>query len=135
MTLSFMRRFKPGLYLSLVFAITAPLVPAQSSLQLDGRVTDPDKSGVAGAAGTLIARDKRARATVTTAGDGSVHFERVAAGDYLIEVRASGFAKSAKAVSIKSVNERLDIALDVAALTDGVVVSASGTGQSLTGGS
>jgi vitamin B12 transporter len=136
MTLSYLRHFTPALYLSLVFAITAPLVSAQSSLQLDGRVTDPDKSGVAGAAVTLIARDNRSRATVTTAGDGSFRFERVAAGDYLIEVRASGFAKSAKAVSIKSnegksVNERLDIALDVAALNDGVVVTASGTAQSV----
>ncbi len=131
MTLTCMRRFTSALYLSLVFAITAPLVPAQSSLQLDGRVTDPDKSGVAGATVTLIARDNRSRATVTTAGDGSFRFERVAAGDYLIEVRASGFAKSVKAVSIKSVNERLDIALDVAALNDGVVVTASGTAQSV----
>src|SRR6266508_2233430 len=131
MTLTCMRRFTSALYLSLVFAITAPLVPAQSSLQRDGRVTDPDKSGVAGATVTLIARDNRSRATVTTAGDGSFRFERVAAGDYLIEVRASGFAKSVKAVSIKSVNERLDIALDVAALNDGVVVTASGTAQSV----
>src|SRR6266511_2707088 len=123
MTLTCMRRFTSALYLSLVFAITAPLVPAQSSLQLDGRVTDPDKSGVAGATVTLIARDNRSRATVTTAGDGSFRFERVAAGDYLIEVRASGF--------VKSVNERLDIALDVAALNDGVVVTASGTAQSV----
>jgi vitamin B12 transporter len=131
MTLSCVRRLTSALYLSLVFAITAPLVPAQSSLQLDGRVTDPDKSGVAGAAVTLIARDNRSRATVTTAGDGGFRFERVAAGDYLIEVRASGFAKSVKAVSIKSVNERLDIALDVASLNDGVVVTASGTAQSV----
>jgi iron complex outermembrane receptor protein len=126
-----MRRFTSALYLSLVFAVTAPLVPAQSALQLDGRVTDPDKSGVAGAAVTLIARDNRSRATVTTAGDGSFRFDRIAAGDYLIEVRASGFAKSVKAVSIKSINERLDIALDVAALNDGVVVTASGTAQSV----
>src|SRR5262245_6950510 len=156
MTLSCMRRLMSALYLSLVFAITTPLVPAQSSLQLDGRVTDPDKSGVAGAAVTLIARDNRWRATVTTTGDGNFRFDRVAAGDYLIEVRASGFAKSVKAVSIKSnegnsnegksnegksnagkanegksVNERLDIALDVAALNDGVVVTASGTAQSV----
>src|SRR5262245_40837398 len=107
MTLAYVRRFMSARALSLVFALTAPLVPAQSSLQLDGRVTDPDKAGVSGAAVTLIARDNRSRATVTTAGDGNFRFDRVAAGDYLIEVRASGFAKSVKAVSIKSVNERL----------------------------
>src|SRR5262249_41454438 len=127
MTLSSARRFTPALYLYLVCALTAPFVPAQSSLQLDGRVTDPNKAGVSGATVTLIARDNRSRATVTTVGDGGFHFDRVAAGDYLIEVRAPGFARTVKAASIKSVNEgksvkeRLDIALDVAALNDGVV--------------
>ncbi|HEX2490131.1 MAG TPA: TonB-dependent receptor plug domain-containing protein, partial [Blastocatellia bacterium] len=131
MTLASARRLTSALYLSLVFAFTAPLVPAQSSLQLDGRVTDPDKAGVTGAAVTLIARDNGSRATVTAAGDGIFRFDRVATGDYLIEVRAPGFAKTVKAVSIKSVNERIDIALDVAALNDGVVVTASGTAQSV----
>jgi len=131
MTLASSRRLTSALYLSLVFAITAPLVPAQSSLQLDGRVTDPDKAGVAGAAVTLIARDNGSRATVTAAGDGGFRFDRVATGDYLIEVRAPGFAKTVKAVSIKSTNERLEVTLDVAALNDGVVVTSSGTAQSV----
>ncbi|HEV2669080.1 MAG TPA: carboxypeptidase-like regulatory domain-containing protein, partial [Blastocatellia bacterium] len=121
MTPSSARRFTPALYLYLVCALTAPFVPAQSSLQLDGRVTDQDKAGVSGAAVTLIARDNRSRATVTTAGDGNFRFDRVAAGDYLVEVRAPGFAKTVRPVSIKSVNERLEVALDVAALNDGVV--------------
>jgi vitamin B12 transporter len=131
MTLSSARRFTSALYFSLVFAFSAQFVPAQSSLQLDGRVTDPDKAGVAGATVTLVARDNRSRATVTTTGDGNFSFDRVAAGDYLIEVRASGFAGAVKAVTVKSVNERLDIALDVAALNDGVVVTSSGTAQSV----
>jgi iron complex outermembrane receptor protein len=131
MTLASARRLTSALYLSVVFVLSAPFVTAQSQLQLDGRVTDPGKAGVAGAAVTLIARDNRSRATVTTAGDGNFRFDHVAAGDYLIEVRAPGFAKTVKAVSIKSANERLDVALDVAALNDGVVVTASGTAQSV----
>ena len=131
MTLASARRLTSALYLSLVCAFTAPLVPAQSSLQLDGRVTDPDKAGVTGAAVTLIARDNGSRATVTTAGDGIFRFDRVTTGDYLIEVRSPGFSKTVKAVSIKSTNERLEITLDVAALNDGVVVTASGTAQSV----
>jgi iron complex outermembrane receptor protein len=131
MTVSFARRFIPALYFSLIFILTAPIVTAQSSLQFEGRVTDPDKAGVAGATVTLIARDNRSRATVTTAEGGNFRFDRIAAGDYLIEVRATGFARTARTVSIKSVNERLDIALNVAALNDGVVVTASGTAQSV----
>src|SRR5215475_13107556 len=131
MTPSSARRFTPALYLYLICALTAPFVPAQSSLQLDGRVTDPDKAGVFGAVVTLITRDNLSRATVTTTGDGNFRFDRVAAGDYLLEVRAPGFARTVKPVSIKSVNERLEVALDVAALNDGVVVTSSGTAQSV----
>jgi vitamin B12 transporter len=131
MTLASARRSTSALYFSLIIVLTAPLVPAQSSLQLDGRVTDSNKAGVASATVTLIARDNRSRATVTTAGDGSFRFDRVAAGDYLIEVRAQGFAGAVKPVSVKSVNERLDLSLDVASLNDGVVVTASGTAQSV----
>jgi iron complex outermembrane receptor protein len=131
MTLTSARRFTSAFYFSLIFFLSAPFVPAQSSLQLDGRVTDSDKAGVGGATVTLIARDNRSRATVTTAGDGSFRFDRVAAGDYLIEVRAQGFAGTVKPVSVQSGAERLDVSLDVAALNDGVVVTASGTAQSV----
>jgi vitamin B12 transporter len=131
MTFSSARRYIPALYLSLIFILTAPLVSAQSSLQLDGRVTDPDKAGIAGAVVGLIARDNRSRSAVTTKDGGDFRFERIAAGDYLIEVRAMGFARTVKAISIKQVNERLDIILDVASLNDGVVVTASGTAQSV----
>lgn len=134
MTLASARRITSALYLSLVFVFTAPFVPAQSSHQLDGWITDPEKAGVAGATVILIARDNRSRATVTTESDGIFRFDRVSAGDYLIEIRAAGFAKTVRAVSIKPgkpVNERLDIALEVAALNDGVVVTASGTAQSV----
>ena len=135
MTLSYSRRFIPALCFSLICILGAPLVPAQSSLQpalrLNGRVTDPDKAGIAGAVVTLIARDNRSRATTTTAEGGDFRFDYVATGDYLIEVQAPGFARAVKTVSIKSVNERLDIALDVAALSEGVVVTASGTAQSV----
>jgi vitamin B12 transporter len=135
MTFSSSRRFISALCFSLICIFSAPPVPAQSSLQpaiqFDGRVTDPDKAGIAGAVVTLIARDNRSRATVTTTDGGDFRFERIAAGDYLIEVRAAGFAGTVKAVSVKSANERLDIALDVAALNEGVVVTASGTAQSI----
>jgi iron complex outermembrane receptor protein len=134
MTLASARRFISALCFSLICILSATLVQAQSPLQLEGRVTDPDKAGVAGATVTLIARDNRSRATVTTAEGGNFQFDRVAAGAYLIEVRAPGFARTARTVSINSrnsVNEKLDIVLTVDALNDGVVVTASGTAQSV----
>src|SRR5262245_24349200 len=129
MTFSSARRFVSALFLILICVLVAPFVQAQSSLQLDGRFTDPNKASVAGAVVTLIARYNQTGATVTTMDGGAFRFERVAAGDYLIEVRAAGFARTVKAVSIKKAGERLDITLEVAALNDGVVVTASGTAQ------
>src|SRR5262249_59221666 len=130
MRLAFMRRVPSALYFSLLLTLYAPFVPAQSSTQLSGRVTDPNNAGISGAAVTLIARDNRLRTTAMTAGDGSYRFERVAAGDYLLEASAAGFAKTVKAVSIKPDGERLDIALDVAAINADGIVTAAGTAQS-----
>ncbi|MGH9766497.1 MAG: TonB-dependent receptor, partial [Blastocatellia bacterium] len=136
MTLAFARRVLPALYFFLLFTLCAPFIPAQSPPQLSGRVTDPNNAGVSGAAVTLIARDNRLRTTAVTSGDGSYRFERVAAGDYLLEARAAGFAQTVKAVSVKPNGERpggerLDIALDVAAINDKVIVTAAGTAQSV----
>lgn len=126
-----MRRSPSALYFILLFTLYAPFVPAQSPMQLSGRVTDPNNASVSGAVLTLIARDNRLRTTVMTASDGSYRFEHVAAGDYLLEARAAGFAKTVRAVSIKPNGERLDIALDVAAINDNVIVTAAGTAQSV----
>ena len=131
MTPAYARRVPPALSFFLLFTLCAPFVPAQSSTQLSGRVTDPNNAGVSGAAVTLIARDNRLRTTAVTAGDGSYRFERIGAGEYLLEARAPGFAKTVKAVSVKSGGESLDIALDVDAINDDVIVTASGTAQSV----
>lgn len=131
MRLTFARRIPSALHFFLLFVLHAPFVPAQSSIQISGRVTDPNNAGVYGAAVTLIARDNRLRTTAMTAGDGSYRFERVAAGDYLLEVRATGFAKTVRAISVKPDGERFDISLDVAAINDNVIVTASGTAQSV----
>src|SRR5262245_51162693 len=131
MTLALTRRLPSALCFFLLITLYAPFVPAQSSTQLNGGCTDPNNAGVSGAALTLIARDNRRRTTVMTAGDGSYRFERVATGDYLLEARAAGFAKTVKAVTIKPDGERLDITLDVAAINDNVIVTAAGTAQSV----
>ena len=52
-------------------------------------------------------------------------------GIEIVEMRPGYGKLTVKAVSIKSTNERLEITLDVAALNDGVVVTSSGTAQSV----
>jgi iron complex outermembrane receptor protein len=131
MTLASVRRVASALCLFSLFTFTAPFVSAQASIQFSGRVTDPNNAGVSGAMVTLVARDNRFRTTVVTGSDGTYRFERVAPGDYLLEVRATGFAKTVKAISSKDSNEKFDIALDVDAINDEVIVTAAGTAQSV----
>ncbi len=120
----------PG-FICLLLLFNAITACAQSGNGLSGRVTDPNNAAVPGATVTLIARDNRFRTTAVASSTGAYSFERVAAGDYLLEVRASGFAKTAKAVSIKEPNQKLDLALDVGAVNDEVIVTAAGTAQSV----
>jgi vitamin B12 transporter len=131
MTLASRSHFSSALLLTLLFTNIAPLVPAQSSRQLSGRVIDPNSAGIAGALVTLIARDNRLRMTIMTTADGDFRFDRVADGDYLIEARAPGFAGAVKAVSLRSAEEELVITLSVAAIKENVIVTASGTAQSV----
>ncbi|MGH9831873.1 MAG: TonB-dependent receptor [Blastocatellia bacterium] len=131
MTLASLRRVASAIYLFSLFTLAAPLVLAQASIQFSGRVTDANNEGVSGATVTLVARDNRFRTTVVTGSDGSYRFERIAPGDYLLEVRATGFAKTVRAISSKDSNEKFDIALDVDAINDEVVVTAAGTAQSV----
>jgi iron complex outermembrane receptor protein len=128
MTTAFVRRIFAALAL---LVSLAPQLQAQSSLQISGHVTDANNATVAGATVLLISRDNRLRTTTVTDGAGNYRFERIAPGDYLIEVRAAGFAKIAKAFAAKAANEKLDFALDVDALNDAIVVTAAGTAQSV----
>lgn len=126
-----LRRLVSVIALSFLFHFTALFVPAQSSTQLNGRLTDANKAAIAGATVTLIARDNRFRTTAVTGSDGAYRFERIAAGDYLLEARAASFAQTVRAVSVKATPETLDLVLDVAAVNDEVVVTAAGTAQSV----
>src|SRR5262245_58513755 len=108
MWLAFTHRVPSALYFFLLITLYAPFVLTQSSIPLNGRVTDSNNAGVSDAALTLIARDNRLRTTVMTSDDDSYRFERVATNDYLLEARAADFAKTIKTISIKPNDERLD---------------------------
>jgi iron complex outermembrane receptor protein len=131
MKLASVRRVASAICLFSLFTLAAPFIQAQTSIQFSGRVTDANNAGVSGATVTLVARDNRFRTTVVAGSDGTYRFERVAPGDYLLEVRATGFANTVKAISGKDGNEKIDIALDVDAINDEVIVTAAGTAQSV----
>lgn len=103
---------------------------AQSGTSLSGRVTDPNDSNVAGAKIKIVERDNRTRVTAITDGQGSYQFERIAAGEYVLEIEANGFAPLTQTIRVSPAANTLDIKLNVAAVAAEVVVTASGTAQS-----
>ncbi|HEX8129786.1 MAG TPA: TonB-dependent receptor [Pyrinomonadaceae bacterium] len=117
-------------------ASCAPALFAQASAPataaIGGRVTDAQGAGVAGAIVTLYARAPQLRRlTAVTDAGGAYRFESLAAGEYLIEADARGFAP---AIGQKVRVERgqtttLDLALEVAGVRAEVVVTAADTPQ------
>jgi iron complex outermembrane receptor protein len=116
-------------------AACAPLLFAQAALTpaaIGGRVTDTQGAGVAGAIVTLYGRAPQfQRLTAITDAGGAYRFESLAAGEYLIEADARGFAP---AIAQKVRLERgqattLDLALEVAGVRAEVIVTAADTPQ------
>ena len=123
--------------LLLALACAPPPAAAQSSdaraegASLTGRVTDPQGAGVAGAVVTLYARAPRVRLTAVADESGAYRFARLAAGDYLVEADARGFAPAvARAVRVtQDETAALDLRLEPAGVRAEVVVTASDTAQ------
>ncbi|MFL6231111.1 MAG: TonB-dependent receptor domain-containing protein [Pyrinomonadaceae bacterium] len=106
---------------------------ASGDASINGRVLDPQGAGVAGALVTLYARAPALRLTTLADASGAYSFARLAAGTYLVEADARGFAPApAREVRIGA-GERAgaDVRLEVAGLRAEVVVTASDTAQTV----
>ena len=125
---------RPNAFALTVFFFSLLILPAAiqaQSVALTGRVLDQSGAGVAGATVSLHERDGRNRVTTVTKGDGAYRFERAAAGERLVEVSAQGFARATKTLRLNGGNEAVDFALSVAGINEEVIVTASGTAQSV----
>lgn len=103
---------------------------AQSAPSISGRVTDQQNASVAGAEIRLRSRGGIQR-FATSDTNGAYSFGNVAPGDYTLEVRASGFAAftSMELKLTRGQSLSHDVKLSVAAVSESVVVTASGTAQ------
>lgn len=107
---------------------------AQSGATLRGSVKDTQGANVTGAIVSIYPRSRFAeKLTTVTSNQGEYNFERLAAGSYLIEVEAKGFARvEAKAITVASNQTTTEnITLEVAGVREEVVVTASSTAQSV----
>jgi len=114
---------------ALVIGWAAVLTFAQTTGSVAGRVLDPDARAVAGASLVLYSRESGGRLSTTSDGEGEYHFAGLAAGDYLLQVTAEGFAGSnTQAVRVAPGRQvKRDITLKLARLQTSVVVTASST--------
>ena len=134
-------KFTPARKFLLVFAFVALCAPvsfaqattaAATTASVGGRVTDAEGAGVAGAIITLYGRAPQLRRlTAVSDAGGAYRFEGLAAGEYLIEADARGFAP---AIAQKIRVERgqtltLDLPLEVRGVRAEVVVTAADAPQ------
>ncbi len=103
--------------------------PAQVSV----KIADPQGAGVVGATIRLYSRDQRVRLVARTDATGRYRFEQLSPGEYLIDAEAPGFARAgAGSIRLEAGESReLELTLDIAAFREEVVVTASGTVQTV----
>lgn len=135
MRLNYRWLFLIALTMALMFGLSRPLALAQASgsTSIAGQVKDPQGANLPGATVTLYARDRSVSLSTATDSGGAYRFERLAAGEYLVEAGAQGFA-SANAQQViveRGQTATLDISLELSGVRSTVVVTASDTTQSV----
>ena len=116
----------------LFFALTSASVNVfaqQKSALIEGTVVDPRGAGIAGARVSLGPTTEAAAGETRTDAEGKFRFSKIHEGDYQIIAEAAGFTQSTKTnISVRSdKSEAVTITLQVAAISDSVVVTATRT--------
>lgn len=110
--------------------LVSSIAYAQHNASISGHITDERNATVVAAE---IRLQPRIGAELITVSDdrGSYAFRDLAAGDYILEVRANGFATYASSqFTIKRADSRsMDVQLLVASVSENVVITAAGTVQ------
>ncbi len=103
---------------------------AQSGTDIHGRVTDERNAAVAGAEVTVSSRSG-AQLLAVADNNGAYVFKEIGAGDYVVEVKAKGFAVfTSKPLHVERGQSLAnDIELSVQAVNASVVITATGTAQ------
>jgi iron complex outermembrane receptor protein len=114
-----------SLVLMLLLALIAPAAAAAQTTDLAGRVTDPQGRVVSGATIRLAPMPPAGAITRTarSADDGSFMFAAVRTGTYQIQVELAGFEAWSETVTVGSEPPGLEVVLQIASITEDVVVS------------
>lgn len=119
------------LLIVIIMLSTVAGVYAQSGSDIHGRVTDERNASVAAAEVSLQSRSG-AQLVAVTDSTGAYVFKGIGTGDYVVEVKARGFAVfTSKALHLtRGQSLGNDIQLAVQAVNASVIVTANGTAQS-----
>jgi vitamin B12 transporter len=121
---------KRTLLLAIVILMISTSAFAQNMASVRGRVADERGAGVAGAEVWLRSR-AGAHLLLVTDDNGEYSFKYVVPGDYVMEVKAKGFAsftsKELRLARGQSISN--DVLLSVQTVSESVVVTATGTAQ------
>ena len=118
-----------GLMVIAISALVASTATSQTTTSIRGHVTDERNASVAGAEVRLIPRTGTTVLAATNA-NGDFAFTNIVSGDYLLEIRASGFASVVLPITIASGQSLTkDVALSVEAVNETVTVTPNGTTQ------
>jgi iron complex outermembrane receptor protein len=116
--------------LILILALAVLTFAQGNPAAITGRVTDQHGAGVAGAEVQLRSRSG-AQSLAVTDDNGAYSFRNAAPGNYIIEVSAKGFASFTSSELNLARGQSLtnDVKLSVEAVSENVVVTATGTAQ------
>jgi iron complex outermembrane receptor protein len=116
--------------LILILALAVLTFAQGNPAAITGRVTDQHGASVAGAEVQLRSRSS-AQSLAVTDDNGAYSFRNAAPGNYIIEVRAKGFASFTSSELNLARGQSLtnDVKLSVEAVSENVVVTATGTAQ------
>ena len=115
----------------LAAALAAASLFAQTGMKVSGSVTDPQGKSVAEAQVRLFRQEAGAPIRTSTNADGRFSFERLAAGNFLLQIDKSSFQSATRNIELKGGDVAAEIVLQVAGVSDSVVVTAAGAPQKL----
>lgn len=117
---------------ALVLLLTLISTAQSNPARVAGSVADAQSGRVAGASVKIYERDNRVQATAVADEQGAFNFPRLAPGEYVLEIDAAGFAPFTEKIQVAAGEEKsLNISLAVSAVAAEVIVTASGTAQSV----
>src|SRR5215510_320640 len=122
---------KRNILLTVVILMSSIMAAAQNAADIHGRVTDQRKASIAGAEVSLQSRSG-AQFVALTNDNGEYRFKGLAGGDYVVEIKATGFAVFTSKPLHVARGQALtnDVELLVEAVNGSVVITATGTAQS-----